>query len=96
MRRMAKPVYVDLRCIYGPQERRNIDISKPGVLDVAGVANGELHSWFRGLEARWYGLVSFPVMWASRNPSLGLTLVDQLVPAEALKPRRYNGGSYRR
>ncbi|WP_255692618.1 hypothetical protein [Pseudonocardia terrae] len=44
MRRMAKPVYVDLRCIYGPQGRRNIDISKPGVLDVAGVANGELHS----------------------------------------------------
>ncbi|WP_214368325.1 hypothetical protein [Pseudonocardia sp. H11422] len=56
------------------------------MLDVAGVANGELHSWFCGLDVRWHGLASFPILWASRNPSLGLTLVDQLVPAEALKP----------
>jgi hypothetical protein len=77
------------------RDRVRAYISKPGVLDVAGVANGELRSWFRGLDARWYGLVSFPIMWASWNPSLGLTLVDQLVPTEALKLRRYNGRTYR-
>jgi hypothetical protein len=42
----------------------------------------------------WLGLVSFAVPYVGLIPSEGLQLVDQLVPAEALRPRTY--GSSRR
>ena len=45
---------------------------------------GVLHAWYRSTTGEWYGLVSFSIMYANRNPSTGLQLEDQLVPADSL------------
>ena len=42
-----------------------------------------------GSDGRWYGLVSFAVPYLGLVSSVGLELTDQLVPAEALRPRTY-------
>ena len=38
---------------------------------------------------KWFGLVSFSVLYVSGIPSTGLELDNQLIPAEALRPRTY-------
>ena len=48
-----------------------------------------LHAWYRSTTGEWYGLVSFSIMYANRNPSIDLQLEDQLVPADSLRPRSY-------
>ena len=89
--RLNRPVWVTLARIYplntGPRPRFHyaqlaIDLSEQ---EVPGV----LHAWYRSTTGEWYGLVSFSIMYAARNPSTGLQLEDQLVPAHSLRPRSY-------
>jgi len=89
--RLNRPVWVTLARIYplntGPRPRFHyaqlaIDLSEQ---EVPGV----LHAWYRSTTGEWYGLVSFSIMYANRNPSTGLQLEDQLVPADSLRPRSY-------
>jgi hypothetical protein len=58
-------------------------------ITITGDAPGELHAWYRTTTGDWLGLVSFSILYASGNPSAGLCLTDQLVAAEALRPRVY-------
>jgi hypothetical protein len=53
--------------------------------------SGVLTAWYRGSDGRWYGLVSFAVPYLGLVPSVGLELTNQLVPADALRPRTYPG-----
>ncbi len=52
---------------------------------------GLLTGLYRGSDGRWYGLVSFAVPYLGLMPSIGLERTDQLVPADALRPRTYGG-----
>ena len=56
-------------------------------LDFTSDAPGLLHRWYRARIGEWFGLVSFSVLYASGIPSTGLELDNQLIPAEALRPR---------
>jgi hypothetical protein len=64
-------------------------------ISIAGDAPGELHAWYRSTAGDWFGVVSYSIMYASTMPSTGLCLTDQLVAAEALRPRVY-GAARRR
>ena len=58
-------------------------------LDLSGEAPGVLHGWYRASTGEWYGLVSFTILYAGATRTPGLQLDNQLVPAEALRPRKY-------
>lgn len=92
--RWNRPVWVRLDTVY---RQLNFPPRPPPrgtpVLQVRGEVPGKLHDWLRTSTGEWLGLVSFSVPYAELLPSEGLQLVDQLVPAEALRPRTY--GSYR-
>ena len=57
---------------------------------------GGAAAWYRSTTGEWYGLVSFSIMYVNRNPSTGLQLEDQLMPADSLRPRRSYGADRRR
>jgi hypothetical protein len=84
-----REVWVDLAALYGPQGKRAVDISRPRVIDLEPRVPGVLKGWMRSLDGRWWGIVDFRIMWASRDPSVGFELTDQLVPAPMLAPRNY-------
>ena len=89
---MRRPVWVSLRVLFGPQP------SQPAyrhgqALALIQEVGGVLTGWHRGSEGRWYGMVSFAVPYLGLRSSAGLELTDQLVPADALRPRTY--GKYR-
>lgn len=90
MRRLNRPVWVKLPLIFRqttfpPRQFRH----DARTLVVTDDAPGELHGWYRATTGEWFGLVSFSVLYASGIPSSGLRLADQLVPADALRPRTY-------
>ncbi|MCO1659195.1 hypothetical protein [Pseudonocardia humida] len=58
-------------------------------LDVSGEVRGTLHGWFRAATGEWYGLVSYAIPYAHAEITGQLQLEDQLVPADALRPRLY-------
>jgi hypothetical protein len=92
VRTVRRPVWVSLRLLYGPQPERPT-FRHGQALDLAQEVSGLLTGWYRGSDGRWYGLVSFAVPYLGLVPSVGLELTDQLVPADALRPRTY--GRYR-
>jgi hypothetical protein len=60
-------------------------------LGVGGrVAAGTLHAWLRSGLGDWIGLVSYQVPFADGRHET-LYLERQLVPAYALRPRKYGG-----
>ena len=87
---MRRPVWVSLRTLYGPQP--DTPAHRHGqALDLTQEVSGLLTGWCRGSDGRWYGLVSFAVPYLGLVPSVELELTDQLVPADALRPRTYPG-----
>ena len=58
-------------------------------IDPAGQAHGVLHGWYRATSGEWYGVVSYAVPYAGPSSPHRLELIDQLVPAAALRPRLY-------
>jgi len=60
-------------------------------LNLTQEVHGVLNGWHKGADGRWYGVVSFSVPYLGLVPSVGLQVTDQLVPAEALRPRSYGG-----
>lgn len=96
MRRTNRPVWIKLALVYPqltfpPRRFRHDDRS----IVVTDEAPGDLHAWYRTTAGDWLGLVSFSVLYASGIPSDGLRLNDQLVAAQALRPRVY-GASRRK
>ena len=95
-RRLNRPVWVRLDGIYRqlnfPPKLR---LGDKMALNCRGEVPGALHDWLRMSTGEWLGLVSFSVPYIGLIPSEGLRLVDQLIPAEALRPRTY-GSSRRR
>lgn len=90
VRRTNRPVWVKLTLVYPqmtfpPRQFHHDDHT----ITITGDAPGELHAWYRTTTGDWLGLVSFSILYASGNPSAGLCLTDQLVAAEALRPRVY-------
>jgi hypothetical protein len=89
-RRLNRPVWVKLSLVHRqtrfPPARFRWD---DRTVDTAGEAPGTLHGWYRSTTGEWYGLVSYAVRYADRPPPAELELADQLVPAEALRPRTY-------
>lgn len=85
---LNRPVWVKLTLVYPqltfPPHRFRFD---DHTIAVGGDAAGDLHDWYRTTAGDWLGLVSFSILYASGIPSDGLRLVDQLVAAEALRPR---------
>ncbi|WP_214402279.1 hypothetical protein [Pseudonocardia lacus] len=89
-RRLNRPVWVDLSVVfrqtcYPPARFRWDDRT----LDVSREVWGTLHGWYRASTGEWFGLVSYAVAYADVQVERQLTLDDQLVPAEALRPRLY-------
>ena len=93
VRVVRRPVWVSLPVLYGPQP--DTPAFRHGqALDLGREVDGVLTGWYRGCDGRWYGLVTFAVPYLGLVPSVGLELADQLVPADALRPRSY--GSHRK
>jgi len=90
---VRRPVWVSLRLLYGPQPDAPA-FCHGEALDLAREVSGLLTGWYRGSDGRWYGLVDFAVPYLGLVPPVELGLTDQLVPAEALRPRTY--GRYRK
>jgi len=88
-----RPVWVALRVCYGLQPGASV-FRHGQALDLGQEVSGVLAGWYRGSDGRWYGLVSFAVPYLGLVASGELDLTDQLVPADALRPRSY--GSYRK
>src|SRR3954462_3944652 len=89
-RRLNRPVWVKLSLVHRqtrfPPARFRWD---DRTVEVAGEAPGTLHGWYRSTTGEWFGLVSYAGRYADRPPPAELELTDQLVPAEALRPRTY-------
>jgi hypothetical protein len=89
-RRLNRPVWVKLSLTHRqtrfPPARFRWD---DRTVDVSGEAAGTLHGWYRSTTGEWFGLVSYALRYADRAVAAELHLVDQLVPAEALRPRTY-------
>ena len=89
-RRLNRPVWVKLSVLY--RQIRFLPAQLRGdarTLDVTGEAPGALHRWYRSTTGEWYGLVSYTITHAAPAQTEPLRLDDQLVPAEALRPRTY-------
>lgn len=89
--RVIKPVWVrlDAICARVPGQPHHV---VPDGLDMTGEVPGRLHGWFSSALGDWLGLVDFEVPFAdSRARADGrgrkVHLVDQLVPAYALRRR---------
>ncbi|GAB3437400.1 hypothetical protein [Actinophytocola sediminis] len=80
------PVWVRLDVTFprGPDAPRR---TVPDGLDLHGNVRGLLSGWLRRKEGDWLGVVNFAVPYADGRRN-GPFLRDQLVPAEALTPRR--------
>lgn len=89
-RRLNRPVWVKLSLVFRqtrfPPARFRPD---DRTVDVSGEAPGTLHGWYRATTGEWFGLVSYSIIRTTRRPTDFVQLVDQLVPAEALRPRTY-------
>jgi hypothetical protein len=89
-RRLNRPVWVKLSLVHRqtrfPAARFRWD---DRTVDVSGEASGTLHGWYRSTTGEWFGLVSYTVRYADAARPSALQLDDQLVPAEALRPRSY-------
>lgn len=89
-RRLNRQVWVKLPVVfrqtqYPPGRFRWDDRT----LDVSGELWGILHDWYRAATGEWYGLVSYGISYAHAEITGQLQLDDQLVPADALRPRLY-------
>lgn len=89
-RRLNRPVWVKLsivlrQTLYPPGRFRWDDRT----LEVSGEVWGTLHGWYRATTGEWYGLVPYAITYAHAEVTGQLQLDDQLVPAEALRPRTY-------
>ncbi|MGA6168369.1 hypothetical protein [Amycolatopsis magusensis] len=56
-------------------------------LDLTGEVPGRLHGWLASVKGDWLGVVDFEIPYEDGR-SDKLALVDQLVPASALRPNR--------
>lgn len=87
----ARPVIVRLVAVF-PSESvawaRGLPLwVRAAGFDVSDEVPGELHGWVLSSVGRWWASVRFRVR--SRNGELGIEL-DQLVPAEAVRPADEN------
>jgi hypothetical protein len=87
--RMQKPVWVDLRMAFPAGSDTPPPRWNQQTINLTEESAGILSGWQRSSTGEWFGVVSFTVMYSDLNPSTGLELTDQLVPAEALRPRVY-------
>jgi hypothetical protein len=89
---VRREVWVKLEFLY---RQRNFPPRRPAdprlVVDASGEVPGVLHRWVRQGTGEWLAVVSFSVPYVDRNPSVGLELVEQLVPSEAVRPRKFGG-----
>ena len=76
----TKAVYVSLDALFPPPEPSS------GVegLELRGWAAGALQRWERSTTGQWVGIVTFVVR---RSDGTTFKAVEQLVPAEALRPQ---------
>jgi hypothetical protein len=72
-------VWVDLRALFPPAAGRQV----PDGL-VLEVVPGGLQKWIRGADGQWIGVVTYV---ARRTDGSTYKAADQLVPANALRPR---------
>ena len=74
----AKPVWVDLRALFGSTGRwaEGIDLDKP--------APGGVTRWLRCSDASWVGVVNVVVTMTDGSTH---KFADQLIPSHALSPR---------
>jgi hypothetical protein len=74
----TKPVWVDLRALFGSTGRwaEGIDLDKP--------APGGLTRWLRCSDASWVGVVNVVVTMTDGSTR---KFADQLIPSHALSPR---------
>ena len=89
-RRLNRAVWVKLELVFRqtafPPAQFHWD---DRTLNATGEVHGHLHGWYRATTGEWYGLVSYSIPQATGQPKTYLDLTDQLVPAEALRPRLY-------
>lgn len=76
-------VQLDLLFPQQPDAGRRVVIEG---LDMTGRAAGLLSGWFRSVDGAWLGVVSYKLPYADGRREK-VELVDQLVPAQALRPR---------
>jgi hypothetical protein len=83
--RKIKPVWVRLDAICGrlPGQPHHV---VPDGLDMTGEVPGRLHGWFSSALGDWLAIVDFEVPYADGRRTK-VELVDQLVPAWALRRR---------
>lgn len=94
-RRRNRPVWVRLDGIYRQLNFPPRRLDDSGALDTRGEVPGALHAWLRTTTGEWLGLASFVVPYHGLDPARGLQLVDQLVPADVLRPRAYGSSRVR-
>jgi hypothetical protein len=90
---LSRPVWVRLPALFIRRpDAEPRPPSTPRPLDTTGDAPGTLHAWLRSGLGDWIGLVSYQVPFADGRHDT-LYLERQLLPAYALRPRKYGGSS---
>jgi hypothetical protein len=91
---MHRPVWVKLPLVFPrhPGAPMPSQLPHPRAVDTSGEVPGDLLQWLRTAGGEWLGLVTYQLPFADQRHAR-IYLERQLVPAYALRPRKY--GSYR-
>ena len=76
----TKAVYVSLDALFPPPD----NISTAEGVELTGWVPGALQRWLRSTTGQWIGVVT---IFISQSKGTLFKAVEQLVPAEALRPR---------
>ena len=89
---MHRPVWVKLAALSIRRPDARAPEQPPrNSLDMTAETSGLLQQWLRTSTGEWIGIVDYEVPFAN-NERKPLWLEGQLVPAYALRPRKYGGG----
>jgi hypothetical protein len=91
---MNRPVWVKLALVFPrcPDLPMPAQLPHPRAVDVAAEVPGSLLQWLRTAGGEWLGLVTYQLPFADGRHKR-IYLERQLLPAYALRPRKY--GSHR-
>jgi hypothetical protein len=90
-RGLQRPVWVKVGAFFEFSADRPAPAQVPkDALDLTYDAAGVLKEWVRSARGEWIGVVDYELKYADGRSDV-YRLVDQRIPAYALRPRKYGG-----